>query len=139
MARDRSNRQPEEHDPVPVGSTIFVRPPTIQEMIHKYVREVISSQAVEDGDESFEDADDFEIEDEDGEELPITHHQVVAMTEQELRGIAASYGIDLVDDQADPGQVPQEGASPKAVSKTRPANAAGGAVVPSAEAPQEDL
>ncbi|WNK13870.1 MAG: hypothetical protein [Microvirus sp.] len=71
------------------------RPLTIQEMVQKYIREAVSSQAVDDGQESFEDADDFEEDDPDT--IPITHHQVVAMDDNELRSIAASYGIVLSD------------------------------------------
>lgn len=44
----------------PVGWT---RPPTMQEMIQRYVREEVSRAAAQAGEESFEEAEDFDVDD----------------------------------------------------------------------------
>lgn len=82
-----------------------MRPPSIQELVQRYVREAMSPAAEAEGMESFDEADDFEEEDPDV--VPLTHHEVIAMDEDELRGHAAGYGLELHN-----GQVPQEGAAP---------------------------
>lgn len=123
---------PEEHDPVPVGDTVYPPPMTIQEMIQKYVREALSPQMADEGHETFEESEDFEVDDDD--ELPLTHHNIAAMPEDELRGHAAHYGIELASTPS--RQVPQEGQPPRAA--TQPANAGGGVPGAPPEAPQED-
>jgi len=73
------------------------RPLTMQEMVQRYIREEISKSAAADDMETFEESDDFG--EDDPEIIPLTHHQVIAMDEVELRGVALQhYGIDLVDD-----------------------------------------
>ncbi|AXH75026.1 MAG: hypothetical protein [Microviridae sp.] len=98
VGRFSRTRQPEENDGVGIEITpLQQRPLTIQEMMARYVRQ-LSAQAEQEGEESFEEADDFEEEDPDY--IPITHHQVVAMSDDELRGVAAAYGIEVNDPQA---------------------------------------
>lgn len=70
-------------------------------MVQKYIRETVSAAAVDDGNDSFEDADDFEEEDPDI--IPLTHHQVIAMEDHELREYAAGYGLQLTDGQSGTG------------------------------------
>ncbi|WNK13854.1 MAG: hypothetical protein [Microvirus sp.] len=95
-------------------------------MIQRYIRTEMSRSAALDDLETFDENDDLEEDfDDDGNSLPMTHHQVIAMSEQELRGVAASYGVDLESDSA-PGQssvqVPQETvpAAPPATAQTPP-------------------
>lgn len=75
------------------------QPMTIEQMIQRYVREAVSPAAVDEGDESFEDADDFEVED---DESPfLTHHEVEAMSELELREQADLMGYELPDAESE--------------------------------------
>ncbi|UDN67903.1 hypothetical protein [robinz microvirus RP_178] len=85
---------------IPTGK----EPLTMQEMVKRYIREAVSAQAVNDGQESFSEANDFEEEDPDV--VPLTHHQVVAMDDSELREEAGNLGYMLTDD--DPPEAPQE-------------------------------
>lgn len=56
---------------IPVG---FRRPETLQEQIQRLIRFSMSRQAVEAGMESFEDADDFDVDD--GDSMPDTPYEV---------------------------------------------------------------
>lgn len=99
LGRFSTRSEPEKNSGIPVAVDTPVKPLSIHEIIQKYVREELSPRAVEEGSESFEDADDFEpAQDEDI--IPLTHHQVVAMTDDEIRGVASSYGIELKDSTA---------------------------------------
>lgn len=52
-------------DTTPVARAVSIaRPPSIQEQIRRYVQTELSRQAVEAGEESFEEADDFDVGDE---------------------------------------------------------------------------
>lgn len=111
LGRLSKKREPEYNSGVPIeGATQAPAPLTIEQMIQRYIRTEVSSNAVAEGDESFEDADDFEPDD-DEDVLPLTHHQVVAMTDQELRGVAAQYGVDLVDPAPPPAPPAPRGSS----------------------------
>jgi len=97
LGRLRKERTPEVNSGLRLESATGVKPLTMEEMMRRYIREEVSRSAELDGEESFEEADDFE--EEDPEVIPLTHHQVMAMTDSELREEALSgYGIDLVDD-----------------------------------------
>jgi len=114
----RGESTPEFNSGIPVESAVNHEPPlTIQQMVQRYVRETISAQASRDDNadphESIEEADDFEEEDPETVPFEHTHHQIVAMDDVELRGIAAVYGIDIADPEA-----PQEGESSKAPPAT---------------------
>jgi len=89
---------PEPNSGIPFEVPGGERPLTMQEMIQKYIREEVSrdlGNSDQDVD-SFDEADDFE--EEDPETIPLTHHQVIAMTDDELRDVASGlYGVDLVD------------------------------------------
>lgn len=53
-------------DPRPVGIPVgFQKPPSLTEMMQKYVRHELSRRAEADGMESFEEAEDFDVSDED--------------------------------------------------------------------------
>jgi len=99
LGRFFGKRDPEKNSGIPVEVPGGERPLTMQEMIQRYVRQEVSRAADAQDLDTFDEADDFEEEDPDV--IPLTHHQVVAMDESELRDTARSlYGIDLVDDVA---------------------------------------
>ncbi|AXH73156.1 MAG: hypothetical protein [Microviridae sp.] len=103
--------QPEYNSGVPmVGMPGTVQPPSIQEMIRQYIRTEVSDQADQDGEETFEEADDFEVDGDDEDMLPMTHHEVLAMDEMELRGHAHNYGVDIMEDSQGSGP-PSSGSS----------------------------
>lgn len=61
MLNDKGHEVP---DPTPVALPVGFRPPpTMVELIRMHVRRELSQAAVADGAESFEEADDFDIED----------------------------------------------------------------------------
>lgn len=67
-------------DPTPVEMPLgFKRPPTLQEEIQRIIRQQMSMQAEEAGFESFEEADDFEV-DEDPD--PLSPYEVTEMQEE---------------------------------------------------------
>jgi len=88
----------EKNSGIPIEPPTGAKPLTMQEMIKRYIREQVAADLGNKPDEvdSFEDADDFEEEDPDT--IPLTHHQVIAMDENELREHARAYGVDLIDD-----------------------------------------
>jgi len=97
LGRLRCDRTPEVNSGLRLESATGVKPLTMEEMMRRYIREEVSRSAELSGEETFEEADDFE--EEDPEVIPLTHHQVLAMTDSELREEALSgYGIDLVDE-----------------------------------------
>lgn len=62
QARSSLSEAREHPDPTPVELPgDWERPPTMEELIQRYVRTTLSQAAAEDGFESFEEADDFEI------------------------------------------------------------------------------
>lgn len=64
-------------DPTPVSVRPDLRrPPSLQEEIRRYVRQALSQQVAEQGGESFEEADDFEV-DEDPD--PLTQYELQPM------------------------------------------------------------
>lgn len=64
-------------DPTPVEMPLgFRRPPTLQEEIQRIVRIQMSQQAQEHGFESFEEADDFEVDDDPD---PLSAYEVLEM------------------------------------------------------------
>lgn len=109
LGRFFGKSEPEENSGVSLAATPTQRPPTMKELVQQYIRQEMSARAVDEGFGSFEDEDDFE-EDESEIEHELTHHQVIAMSDLELREVAASYGIELGDGAPDnPGaQAPQE-------------------------------
>lgn len=65
MARhDELGREVPDPRPVSVPHG-WQRPLTLQEEIRRYIRVEMSKQAAQDGEETFEEADDFDVEDED--------------------------------------------------------------------------
>lgn len=67
-------------------------------MIQRYVREAVSPQAEAEGYESFEESEDFEVDD-DEDVIPLTHLQVEAMDDEELAEHAAHYGVPIVPEK----------------------------------------
>lgn len=90
-----SVRVPEVNSGIPVaGMPGTFTPPSLEDMIRQYIRTEVSSAADKDGDETFEESDDFDLGPDEEDELPITHHEVVGMTDEELHGVAHHYGVD---------------------------------------------
>jgi len=104
LGRFSRQSDPEQNSGVPVAGNPGKKPLTMQEMVKLYIREEVSKAAQAEDAETFDEADDFEEEDPDI--LPMTHHQVIAMTDDELYEVAASYGVEFDDDepQSLPGQ-----------------------------------
>jgi len=125
LGRFFGKRDPEKNSGIPVEVPGGERPLTMQEMIQRYIRQELAGQvAVEKGEDvdSFDEADDFE--EDDPEIIPLTHHQVIAMDESELRESARSlYGIDLVDTVAG-GTVPVPAGSSGGDKASNPAEPA---------------
>lgn len=104
------------------------RPLTIQEEIQRFVRVEMSQRAQEHGHESFEEADDFDVEDEDEwqspyelmemqEERPIPAEPVVAAQQKE----ETSSGVSPSDEKPSsvlPTGDPSSGPTPSTIPKT---------------------
>lgn len=95
LGRRSKFHEPEFNSGLPVAGTPLVRPPTLTETIQSMIRREMSKAAVDEGYESFDEADDFEEEDPDT--LPLTHHQIEALDRAELQEFATGYGLTLVD------------------------------------------
>lgn len=68
-----NERGHEVPDPTPVAMPVgFERPPSMIEMIRMHIRRELSEHAQSQGAETFEEAEDFEIEDED---IPLTRYE----------------------------------------------------------------
>jgi len=122
----------EKHSGIPVEMPSgAARPLSMKEMVQRYIREEVSrSASQDDGQESWEEANDFTEEDPDT--IPLTHHQVIAMDDSELREEAmSSYGIDLVDDRPEAPQEErapgQSGTAPGSPGGTQPPPSGGAA------------
>lgn len=93
-------------DPTPVEVPLhFRRPPTLQEQIKQFVRGEFSRQAADDGFDTFEEADDFEI-DEDPD--PISKYRVVEAQEERPLQVAPQERKS-----AEPAVAPSNPASPR--------------------------
>lgn len=69
-------------DPTPVEVPLgFKRPPSIQEMIRSYVRTALSERAAAEGRETFEEAMDFEVDD-DPDVGPLSGYELTEMQEE---------------------------------------------------------
>jgi hypothetical protein len=64
---DKQGREIPDPNPIELPGG-FNRPPTLQEQIKRFIRAELSRQAADDGDETFEEADDFDV-DEDPDPL----------------------------------------------------------------------
>ncbi|UDN67661.1 hypothetical protein [robinz microvirus RP_86] len=109
LGRLSRQRDPEYNSGIGFEIPTGKAPLTMQEMVQRYIREAVSAQAVDDGQESFEEANDFEEDDPDV--IPLTHHQVIAMDDSELREEAGNLGYFLTDDSP-PTEAPQEKRQP---------------------------
>jgi len=99
----------EHPDPTPHSlATDFERPPTIQELVQQYIRAEVSAQADQEGQDTFEDHDDFEPED--PEELPFTPY---VLTEAQLIEEHPTQDASPPEDLSAPAQgAPDTGAPP---------------------------
>lgn len=77
---------------VPVG---LKRPPTLHEMIALHVRSAVFAQKVSDmGLETEEEANDFEVDGDDLEELPVTPHEIAAQVGDDVRSHIETRKLD---------------------------------------------
>lgn len=96
-------------DPTPVAMPVgFKRPPTLDERIRAFVRTELSRQAAEEGNETFEEADDFYVEEE--EESPLSRYELTPMQEEAVFGTDR----DDLDRAAAPGVASEQPAGPDA-------------------------
>lgn len=65
---------------IPAGIS---RPPTMEEMIKRFVKRELSNRASSAGFESFEEANDFEVDDDDLDSQP-SRHEIAAMLDDEM-------------------------------------------------------
>lgn len=73
----------ELHNPIPVAIPIGLnRPPTLQEQIQRVLRQELSRQADAQGHETFDEADDFDVEDDD-QINPISQYEIHEMIPEE--------------------------------------------------------
>lgn len=103
LLRDRDPGK-EVPDPVPLEMPVgYETPPTMEEMIQQYVRQELSVQAQEQGFGTFEEEDDFEIED--PEEISMSGFEVdeFAMTDEEA-----------IEDASPPSAAPEASEEPSA-------------------------
>lgn len=78
-----NDRGEELPDDTPVETPLkFRRPPTLQEQIKAMVRGEMSRAAAEEGKETFEEADDFDVEDED--DLPPSNYEFTDMSIEKI-------------------------------------------------------
>jgi len=71
-------------DPTPLARALkFQRPPTLEEIVQRTIRGALSRHAAEQGRETFDEANDFDI-DEDGSEFK-SSHEFTEQDEEDLR------------------------------------------------------
>jgi len=129
--RRKAPSKPEVNSGIPVEGATSVEPMSLESMVQQYIREAIATDVSrESGEEveSWEEANDFEEEDPDT--IPLTHHQVEAMSDLELREEAANYGVTIADDplptpRVDPTR-PTEAPKPSNESGSVPASGSSG-------------
>ena len=74
----------ETPDPTPVARAVrFQRPPTLEEIVQRSIRGALSRHAAEQGHETFEEANDFDVDD-DGHEFR-SDHEFTEQDEEDLR------------------------------------------------------
>lgn len=109
LGRFQRTSEPEFNSGIPIEVTPHVeRPLSFEEMVQRYVRTTLSDHAADEGDETFDEADDFDEEDPDV--MDLTHHQVLAMSDDEVRDYASNYGINLPEAPQESTQPPAPGA-----------------------------
>lgn len=92
-------------DPVPVAVPAgWTRPEPLADLIRRMVRTEFSRAAAEEGEESFEEADDFDVEDEDPD--PLSAYEINEAAPEALEGVR--------DDDAAPPPDPQKKIAPEA-------------------------
>lgn len=109
MKYDELGRELPDDTPVeaPVG---LKRPPTLHEMIAMHVRSAVFAQrAAQVGMETEEEANDFDLDGDDDEELPVTPYEMKVMVEEDVdrekRGRALRKREERVQGDAAPGSV----------------------------------
>jgi len=71
-------------DPTPLARAVrFQKPPTLEEIVQRTIRGALSRHAAEQGHETFEEANDFDVDD-DGSEFK-SNHEFTEQDEEDLR------------------------------------------------------
>lgn len=102
-------------NPIPAEIPLnFRRPPTLQEQIKMYVRRELSMQAADDGHETFEEADDFEVDDDYDPSSPYEENFDVEQPATSSDGSvpAAAAAQEKPGSGGDSGSVPRVSAAP---------------------------
>lgn len=80
--KHKPKKETETPDPTPVAMPVnFHRPPSLQEQMRKYVRNSLNNYATQNGKETFEEANDFDI----GEIDPASPYELEFGDQQEAR------------------------------------------------------
>lgn len=105
-------------DTTPVEAPIhFSRPLTLAQQMQRMIRTELSKQAVDDGQESFEEADDFDV-DEDPDPLS-QYEQIIGVAPNDNQ-FGPAPGLDdapTLDDNPPPSPAPEPPATPLAKTK----------------------
>ena len=104
MNRRGVKTEPEKNSGIPFESVppgFTKKPESLQEMLARMVKGEISKRADEQDMDTFEESDDFE--EEDPETMPLTHHEVIAMTDDELLD-HVPYGVEIKVPQESPDE-----------------------------------
>ena len=103
----------EDTDPTPVEVPPFYsRPPTLKEDLQRYVRYEVNRAATNSGFESFEEADDFGIDDDDDLEDWDSEYQLTQMQEENTMSYMEDDMVRGEEDEADIGRQ-SEGVDPR--------------------------
>lgn len=99
----------EDTDPTPVEvPPFYTRPATLKEELQRYVRFEVSRAAHSSGFETFEEADDFGIEDDDDLEDWDSEYQLTQLQEEEIMGYDNLDGDDNGEFKAN-GEIREQG------------------------------
>lgn len=123
MDYDQFGREIPDPRPVEVPTHLKVGP-SLNERIQQMIRSELSNRARMAGAESFEDADDFDVDDEDGE--LVSPYEVKDLAPERMGGKDAS-DLERAEPPAKPPDAPvrQSGIEPQAGAEVRPGSSPG--------------
>lgn len=109
-ARAREKR--ETPDPTPLEAVGLPAPPTVEEQIRQWVRYEVAQHAMATGEGTFEDEDDFELDDDELPRSPYEEHYLDLVSEDipssEDQAPADVAGVASAEPAATPDAVPTE-------------------------------
>ncbi len=93
-------------DPTPVEASLAPAPLTLREEMRRFIKQELSVQQAEEGNESFEEADDFEVEDEPDLTSQYTVHELTEDPEapDDLEGAPNQEDLDNTPVPAEPAE-----------------------------------